>query len=206
MSAARINCWPLAAIVGKDGDTDAAGDRQGLTRNGKRFAQLIEYLLRQLRRIIWVGADGKNHEFVAPQTGDRIAGAQHASQALGDAAQQLVADGVAERVVDHLEAIKIEEQQQTALVVALRLFHGVLDAVVKQQAVRQAGQRIMMRHVIESLLRIVNGRHIGKGGHKMRHHAIRVAHDTDAEPGRKHNAILALATCLTVPETGRIRL
>ena len=38
-------------------------------------------------------------------------GPQHGQQPLGRGEEQLVAGGVAERVVDHLEAVEVEEQQ-----------------------------------------------------------------------------------------------
>jgi len=49
---------------------------------------------------------------VAAETGQRIDLAHHRCQALRHGAQQLVADAVAERIVDPLEMIEIEEDQR----------------------------------------------------------------------------------------------
>ena len=48
---------------------------------------------------------------VAGQATDNVAGAQPVTQAIGDSLQHLVADAVAEGIVDTLEAIEIEQQQ-----------------------------------------------------------------------------------------------
>jgi citrate lyase gamma subunit len=44
---------------------------------------------------------------------------------------------VAQRVVDVLEAVQVDEQQRQLLAVARGALQGVLQAVVEQQAVRQ---------------------------------------------------------------------
>ena len=71
-----------------DGGDDAAGDR--------------------LQRIRIGGADGDDGEFVAAEPRDQIVAAHHAAQALGDVEDELVADVVAERVVDVLEVIEVD--------------------------------------------------------------------------------------------------
>jgi hypothetical protein len=47
---------------------------------------------------------------------------------------------VAERVVDRLEAVDVEQQHGHGEAVALGAAEGVLDAVEEQRAVRQPGQ------------------------------------------------------------------
>src|ERR671938_471588 len=47
---------------------------------------------------------------VAAEAGDRVVRAQGGLQPARDRLQQLVAAGVAERVVDHLEAVDVEEE------------------------------------------------------------------------------------------------
>ena len=61
--------------------------------------------------------------------------------------QQLVAGRVAERVVDLLEAVEIDQHQREALAVAALARERVLDAVAQQHAVGEAGERVVMRHV-----------------------------------------------------------
>ena len=63
-------------------------------------------------------------------------GAQLAVQARADRAQQLVAGVVAERVVEHLQVVEVEEEQRDAAAVARRARERVAQAVEQQRAVR----------------------------------------------------------------------
>ena len=52
----------------------------------------------------------QDRELVAAEAGDGLVPAQRVPQPLGDREDQLVAGRVAEAVVDHLEAVEVEEQ------------------------------------------------------------------------------------------------
>ena len=66
-----------------------------------------------MRSAISLGAALDEHdELVAAEPADRVALAQDAGEPGGDAAQQLVAGGVAEGVVDVLEAVEVDEQRR----------------------------------------------------------------------------------------------
>ena len=71
-----------------------------------------------------------------------------------DGLQQLVAGVVAERVVDDLEAVEVQEQHRGAAlgVVALGAADRLVEAVHEQHAVREAGQRVVERVVLEAVL------------------------------------------------------
>ena len=75
------------------------------------------------------------HEFVAAEARDGVAHAHAARQALRDVAQELVADGVAERVVHDLEAVEIEEHHGGDALAALRLRQRLPQPVEKEHAV-----------------------------------------------------------------------
>ena len=68
-----------------------------------------------LRRVDVLAED---RELVAAEARDRVAGAQLAVQARADRAQQLVAGVVAERVVDDLQVVEVQEQQRDPAAVA----------------------------------------------------------------------------------------
>ena len=74
-----------------------------------------------------------------------------ALQALAHVAQQLVAEVVAERVVDDLEVVEVDEHHRDRARVALRE-HRLLQAVVEQVAVGQPGERVVVRLALELLL------------------------------------------------------
>ena len=57
-----------------------------------------------------VGDVTGDHELVAAEAGDDVAAADAGPQAFGDHTQQRVAHAVAERLVDDLEAVDVEQQ------------------------------------------------------------------------------------------------
>ena len=60
-------------------------------------------------------------------------------------AQQLVAVGVPERVVDLLEAVEVDEQHRCLIVAARGGRERALDPVLEQHTIGQAGQRVVRR-------------------------------------------------------------
>src|SRR4051794_20618174 len=89
-------------------------------------------------------------ELVAAQARHGVPRAQDALQPAGDGAQQLVARGVAEGVVDGLEAIEVEEEDRDAARVAAEARHRLPEAVEEELAVRQPGQIVVEGLVRES--------------------------------------------------------
>jgi hypothetical protein len=86
-------------------------------------------------------------ELIAPESSQRVAVAQRAIQTLRDANQQLVAGVVPEVVVDHLEAVQVDEQHGGHCSLATGFGDRLRDSVVQQGAVRQPGERVMQRPV-----------------------------------------------------------
>ena len=84
-------------------------------------------------------------ELVAAEPRDRVHRAQHRPQPLGQPGEQPVAGGVAERVVDLLEVVDVEEQHRDGRVRAPRAVERDAEAVEEQRAVGQAGQRVVQR-------------------------------------------------------------
>ncbi len=83
----------------------------------------------------FVAAEPRNHRLVP----------RAIAQTLGDRAQQFVADMMAERIVDLLESVEIEAQHGKAAL-ATEVGEGFFDLLGEQDAVGQAGQRVMARH------------------------------------------------------------
>jgi len=69
-----------------------------------------------------------------------------------EADQQLVADPVAEGVVDELEVVDVQEQHRDAAPVPPAACQRVVQAVAQQLAVGQAGQRIVQGLVAQRVL------------------------------------------------------
>ena len=97
---------------------------------------------------------------------------------VGHGHQQLVAGIMAIGVVDGLEAIQVEIGHRQQLAAALRLHHGLVQAVGQQHAVGQVGQRIKVGNVFKLLLVLLERGDVGEQRHIVRdtgpaHHAPR---------------------------------
>src|SRR3954471_11867769 len=85
-------------------------------------------------------------EFVGIEPRQQIVVAQHRSQSLADAAQELVADAMAERIVDRLEMVEAEYEHRHLLGVTAGAQQDVVHLLAQQIAVRQPGQAVMLGH------------------------------------------------------------
>ena len=91
-----------------------------------------------------VGDVAQQHgELVAAQAGEQVAAADDRAQAARDLDQQLVAVVVAERVVDLLEAVEVDQQERGRVALTLGGADRLLAALVQERAVGQAGQRVV---------------------------------------------------------------
>jgi hypothetical protein len=87
-------------------------------------------------------------EFVAADPRHRIGVTQQRTQPRPHLADQFVARRVAERVVDLLEMVEVEHEQRDLLARAAVAVQRLPEPVLKQCAVRQAGERIVQRLVL----------------------------------------------------------
>jgi hypothetical protein len=88
-----------------------------------------------------------DHELVAAQPRNHVAGPQDLTQSGRESEQEFVAGSVPERVVDDLETVEIEHQRRDVDPVAASAAQCVLEAVERHGAVRQPGQGIVARGV-----------------------------------------------------------
>ena len=84
--------------------------------------------------------------------GNVIALAQRLGEAARGFLQQQVADLVAKRVVDPLEAIEVEREHRQHFAGAPDPRHGVVHLVLEQVPVRQTGQAVVQRKLADPLL------------------------------------------------------
>jgi hypothetical protein len=88
-----------------------------------------------------VGAD--HHELVAAEAGDGVGAPARFGQTVGQLPQGQVADGVAVQVVDGLEAVEVDEEDGQGAVVAATDGQGLVDPVVEQGPVGEAGEGVV---------------------------------------------------------------
>ncbi len=89
----------------------------------------------------------EDHELVAARPADEIDSANAGLEAPRDLAQHFVAGTVSERVVDRLEAVEVEEQDREAPAVGLRSRDRIRQPLFEREAVRQAGQPVVVRRL-----------------------------------------------------------
>ena len=125
-------------------------------------------------------------ELVAAEPRDGVRAADDVLQAAAERDQQLVAGLVAERVVDRLELVDVEQQHRDVALRALRAGERLADAVVEERAVRQAGQRVVERLVADARLALVA---VERGGEEVGHRLqpVRVVLAERADARRVHD-------------------
>ena len=92
------------------GDADRRSHLQLVAVDDDRLADGLEQRLGDVLGDARLGAVEEHPELVAAETGGRVLGTEHLPDATGERDQQLVADGVAEGVVDDLEVVDADEQ------------------------------------------------------------------------------------------------
>ena len=128
------------------GDADTGGhlERHVARRDGERGPQdLDDSLCHHLCTRSQRGSLDQHHELVASQSANGLALAQGAGHSGRHSGQQLIAGLVAERVVDILEVVKIEEQRCDVGVLPAGAGKHLLGSVEDQGAVGESGEGVM---------------------------------------------------------------
>ena len=92
-------------------------------------------------------------ELVAAEPADLALARRSRGEPLGDLLEQRVADRMAERVVDVLEAVEIDQEQGAAAGRAALVLQRLVERAPHQHAVGQAGQRIVFGEAVDLLAR-----------------------------------------------------
>ena len=109
--AHHVGC--SADMLADDRNADARTDDDGLVGDRVGGADGGDHSIGdRLQGRVVEAARGDDGELVAAETGHQIIAAQGTGEPLGDVADQLVAHGVAERVVDVLEVVEIDVEHR----------------------------------------------------------------------------------------------
>lgn len=112
------------------GDADAGGEKRlGVAEDQWRCHRLAHALGDHDRVALAVDVVAENREFVAAEASDRVAGPQDALKSRRHVDQQAVAGVVAQRVVDHLEAVQVEEEDRDGGQASLSAGERQLEAI-----------------------------------------------------------------------------
>jgi hypothetical protein len=127
--------------AGRQHDADAAPDRALPAVEQHRAAQRLEQPVRHRGGLLLVAHRAAEHrELVAAEAGHQVPFADRALEPLADLHEQAVTRVVAERVVDQLEVVEVEEQHGERLLAAGEVRGDLLQQL---SAVGQAGQSVV---------------------------------------------------------------
>ena len=122
-------------------DADAGGDQHLVAVEVERRGERLEHAAAELLRAVGLlETDLDDRELVAADAGDGIGLAHAGLQALGAALDQQVAGGMAQQVVDVLEAVEIDADHRRDVAAPADRRHRLLEALAEQLAVGQLGQ------------------------------------------------------------------
>ncbi len=141
----------LGSVSGA-GDPDAGGDEDLVVGEQDGTRDLFEDSVGEAHhrvRVVDVGAEDR--ELVTAETGHGVARSQHATEAVADGHEELVAGFVSQAVVDDLEVVEVEEEHRDATGAARRAIHRLADPVHEERAVREAGEGVVDGLVGEAL-------------------------------------------------------
>ena len=126
-----------------------------------RLADRGQQLLRDRRQLGGAGvAFEDDDELVAAQARDQVVLAHRLAQPLRHRLEQLVAGAVAERVVDRLEAVEVDEVDRERRVVAPAARDRAIELGQEHVAVGQAGQAVEARQLVDLFLGLLGQRHV----------------------------------------------
>ncbi len=104
---------------------------------------------------------GQEHdELVAAQARHGVLDAQRLAQPVGHFREDLIADLVAEAVVDGLEAVDVDDEDGQRFSDVSVLVQRLAQAILHQAAIGQAGEGVVVGHLVEQVLLLLVMRHV----------------------------------------------
>ena len=151
----------VRAGVGAQHGADAGGHGEAVRGQFERRADLRDHALGDRQDVLVLAQRvAHQHELVAAVARDRVGASRDPSQTVAELDQRLIADVVAERVVDRLEVVDVEEEDGEAAGLALERRDRLVEPVGQRDAVEQPGHRVVQRLVFERALRLDLSRHV----------------------------------------------
>ena len=128
-------------VGGPLGHADRRGHHDRVDAGHARDAHAVDQPLSDDQDLGFAVRSDQHHELVTCQARRGIAVADGRPQQVGDLDEHLVALVMAERVVDRLEAIEVDEQQCTGVAATQQL----VEPGAEELPVRQPGQSVVRR-------------------------------------------------------------
>ncbi len=122
----------------------------------ERHFQVVEDTLRQFGGLVGLLDIGLHQgELVTAQACQGAQSAAVGAQAVGQGQQQLVADLVAELLVDALEVVQAYAQYRHAVLQAATVDEDLVQLLLQLLAVGQAGEEVVLGHALQAVFRLV---------------------------------------------------
>ena len=152
MSARAIRSFGVVGVIGVDRDAEARREPQAFAfeLEAHRRDRARDALGEHAQHVVGDVRD-EDRELVAAQTAEELVAPHLARHLARDPDQHRVARAMAERVVDVLEIVEVEEEQREARAVALRVRDHARELFVEAVAVVEAGQRVALGEIDELL-------------------------------------------------------
>ncbi|KDB50728.1 hypothetical protein X805_37150 [Sphaerotilus natans subsp. natans DSM 6575] len=182
----------VLTVVGKAGQADRGTDLQRVAEDFHRLADGV------LQPFGQHGQHGRiadpleqQHELVAAHACCGVVLAQLLAQPPRDLDQQRITHGMAQGVVDLLEAVQVDEHQAEALALAARDSQRPLEPIEQQRAVGQPGQHIVKGQETDALLVSTQLGDVVEDADAALGLARQAGHPADAQPLAEELAVLA---------------
>jgi hypothetical protein len=187
----------LASRSAVESDPDADAGEQIVAVDLKRRPQRVEDPAGDQRRLGWIADLLQQHrELVPAESRHRVPRSHGGGQPGRQRDQELVADGVAEAVVDQLEAVDVHEQHGAGGArVAREPLQRLLHAVHEQRPVGQAGEAVVQGIVLQVQL---GHSAIGDVGHRTGHPLRAAVVAPRGQPADQHPAPAAVGVANAV--------
>ena len=136
----------VRAVIGVDRDSDGCLDLDREAAHEQGLRDLLAELVRERQRGRRIRElRGDDSELVAAEAGDRVAFSQRAVQTARNLAQEPIAAGMTEGVVDLLEAVEVEQHHGEARPVPFRQPQRLPGPVLEERPVGQSGEGVVER-------------------------------------------------------------
>ena len=139
-------------------NSDAGADIERLAGEIDGLLQRHDDAFGQIHDPIAVAGGHQYREFISAQARNAIIVAQQVTQPRRHLAQHMIAGAVAQRVIHILEAIQIHDENRQHPLLLAGVENFPLQPLAELRAVRQLGQRILVRQFQDALLALGDAR------------------------------------------------
>ena len=144
----------IDAVDRRHGDADRGADVDAMTVDFERLLERARQPLGQPFGVLAAFGHGlQHHELVAAEARDHVARLDDGAEPVRHFLEQLVADGMAERVVDRLEAVEIDQVDGDAVLGLVRFLEHPGDAFAELGAIGEPGQFVEFGEMRDAFLR-----------------------------------------------------